>query len=226
MHIFLIVAIIYIDECEEFFVKKSKDKEGPSRFKKDLLTYKNQAITAEHRVVVMGTTRYPEKADVKDLRSFFDKFQYFPYPDYSTRVLAWRQFYTEQIRSGLRRPQDAAAFVGGGATSVAELEEEIDMKVRSIVENMDISSLAFITEGYSVGAIAKTVKQLVTSRRVSIINQRPMAAEDFIDVLSSQEVTYQNEKELYLEFAEAIAGLEQKGGKKKGGKKDGKKSKK
>jgi hypothetical protein len=50
-------VVIYIDECEQFFAggKKNKDKDGPSRFKKDLLLYKNLALGPEHRVIIIGT---------------------------------------------------------------------------------------------------------------------------------------------------------------------------
>ena len=93
-------CVIYIDECEQFFSggKKNKDKDGPSRFKKDLLLYKNQAIGPEHRVIIIGTTKSPENGDVKDLKGFFDKFLYFPFPDYASRVLIWKHYLVQKIQ--------------------------------------------------------------------------------------------------------------------------------
>jgi hypothetical protein len=70
--------------------KKSKDKDGPSSFKKDLLTYKNQALGSEHRVNIIGTTKSPENGGVEDMKTFFDKFLYMPYLDYASRVLIWK----------------------------------------------------------------------------------------------------------------------------------------
>ncbi|CAM9608749.1 unnamed protein product, partial [Sphacelaria rigidula] len=42
-------VVIYIDECDQMFAGggkkgKSSDKEGAARFKKDIITYKNQAL--------------------------------------------------------------------------------------------------------------------------------------------------------------------------------------
>lgn len=195
-------VVIYIDECEQFFTggKKNKDKDGPSRFKKDLLLYKNQALSPEHRVVVIGTTKNPENGDVKDMKSFFDKFLYFPFPDYSSRVLLWKHFLTQQIREGLRFYEglissfyihvlgvnNRLCLIGGqgtgkkgaSATSIsnatnptlpnAAFEEEIAQTIRFALERLSLSSLAHISEGYSAGAIARTVRIIVTPRRVGL----------------------------------------------------------
>merc|ERR1711939_837916 len=95
-------VVIYIDQCDQFFVgggKKAKnaDKDGPSRFKKDLLTYKQQAFTKDDRVIIIGTSSSPEKGDIKDMKNFFDKFLYMPYPDYPSRLMLWRKFIKDQL---------------------------------------------------------------------------------------------------------------------------------
>ena len=94
----------YVDECEKFFKggKKSKDGDSPGRFKKDLLTYKNLALNSEHRVLIIGTTKKPENGDIKEFKSFFDKFLYFPYPDYSSRRLLWNHFLGLAVQEGER----------------------------------------------------------------------------------------------------------------------------
>jgi SpoVK/Ycf46/Vps4 family AAA+-type ATPase len=222
------LGVIYIDECEEFFVKKSKDKEGPSRFKKDLQSYKNNALTEEHRVVIIGASKLPEKGDPKEMRNFFDKILYFPYPDYATRVLVWGHFIAKQIREGIRKPKESAAFLDASSTAktAVEVEEAVALKVRKLIDVIDVSSLAFISEGYSVGAIVKTIRAVVTLRRVVTINQRPITGQDFIDSLSVQDYSYENDKEVYMQFGDAISDMAQKTGKKGGGKKDGDKKKK
>ena len=53
-------VLVYMDQCEQFFAgggkkNKSADKDGPSKFKKDLLLYKN-ALAKEDRVLFMGTS--------------------------------------------------------------------------------------------------------------------------------------------------------------------------
>ena len=100
--LFSLIYIFHIDECEQFFTggKKSKDKEGPSRFKKDLLLYKNLALGSQHRVIIIGTSKLPDMGDPKELKGFFDKFLYFPYPDYSSRRLVLKYYLEHQICKG------------------------------------------------------------------------------------------------------------------------------
>eukprot|EP00981_Chlorochromonas_danica_P013134 scaffold5903_cov165-Ochromonas_danica.AAC.9 len=217
-------VVIYIDECEQFFTggKKSKDKEGPSRFKKDLLLYKNQALGPEHRVVIIGTTKQPELGDVKDMKSFFDKVLFMPYPDYASRVLIWKKYIEEKIRDGLIYNDSVAQTVNpnGNATpappppigsSAAQKkpmsEEEIQMRIRFGMERINISSLAHVSEGYSAGSIARAVRMIITNRRVTMLKLRPLANVDFIDSLAQQDVSYQDDRATFLEFTRVITGL-------------------
>ncbi len=203
-------VVIYIDECEQFFTggKKNKDKDGPSRFKKDFLTYKNQALGPEHRVIIIGTTKNPENGDVKDLKSFFDKFLYMPYPDYASRVLIWKQYLTQKIREGIIHNETSPQSGGGANTNKPNIsEEEISMRVRLGMEKLDVSSLAHVSEGYSAGAIARTVRIIVTHRRVAMLRLRPLNNLDFIDNLAMQEVSYQDDKATFMEFTRVITGL-------------------
>lgn len=201
-------VVIYIDECELFFTggKKNKDKDGPSRFKKDLVLYKNQALGPEHRVIVIGTTKQPENGDLKDMRSFFDKFIYMPYPDYASRCLIWKFYLESQIRAGL--PKSDGASYGRDGYNPANDEVAVAAKVRAAVERIDVSSLAHISEGYSAGAISRTVRSIVTSRRVATLRNRPLASLDFIDNLSLQLVTYQDDHAAFMAFTKTISGLD------------------
>merc|ERR1719263_1317219 len=123
-------VVIYMDQCDQFFVgggKKAKnaDKDGPGRFKKDLMLYKNSAFVKEDRVVIIGCTSTPEKGDVKDMKNFFDKFLYMPYPDYPSRLMLWRKFIKDQL-----------ALAESGSR-------------RDIPDDFDLSTLAHISEGFS-----------------------------------------------------------------------------
>ena len=102
-----------VDECDQFFTggKKGKDKDGPSRFKKDLLLYKNLALGPEHRVIVIGTTKEPELGDLKEMKIFFDKFLYFPYPDYSSRRLVLRYYLENQICEGEKIREESLSII-------------------------------------------------------------------------------------------------------------------
>lgn len=228
-------CVIYIDECEQFFSggKKNKDKDGPSRFKKDLLTYKNQALGPEHRVIVIGTSKNPENGEIKDLKGFFDKFLYMPYPDYASRVLIWKHYLAEKIREGLVHDQQVRS-AQLTTSQIAQQEQELQTKVRLALEKVDVSSLANVSEGYSAGSIARTIRIIVTHRRVAMIRLRPLNNLDFLDNLSFQDVNYQDDKNAFLEFTRVITGLLDRrkkmeqlvsgdSGEKKGDKKGGKK---
>eukprot|EP01038_Epipyxis_sp_PR26KG_P004068 gene4068-5812_t len=236
-------VVIYIDECEQFFTggKKNKDKEGPSRFKKDLLLYKNQALGPEHRVIIIGTSKNPENGDLKDMKSFFDKFLYMPYPDYSSRVQIWRHHIALKVREHLKKAADPLDTKGSGnnnsAAAIKQFEDELNAKVKFAMEKVDVSSLAQVSEGYSAGAIARTSRIVLTSRRVAMLRLRPISNIDFIDNLSYQIVSYTDDKIAFMEFTKVITGLIDRrkkieaiisgdtggGGGKKGDKKDKKK---
>jgi len=203
-------VVVYMDQCEQFFAgggKKSKgDKDGPSRFKKDLLLYKNQAIEKQHRIIVIGTSKNPENGDVKELKNFFDKFLFFPYPDYSSRVLIWHCYISEQIRSGQKEVEDKNPYSLKSDPNPQELTE----LVQSIIDKLDLSSLAHISEGYSAGAIARTVRTIITKRRVAMIKSRPLNTVEFTDNLALQLVTYQDDKVALLSFLKAISGVDER----------------
>lgn len=202
-------VVIYIDECEQFFTggKKNKDKEGASRFKKDLLTYKNQALGPEHRVIIIGTTKYPENGDMKDMKSFFDKFLYMPYPDYSSRVQLWRHYIAGRIHSGLNKNNENAENQNINNAARIKEEEEIQSRILSAMEKVDVSSLAQVSEGYSAGSIARTCHIVLTSRRVAMLRLRPLSNMDFVDNLSYQDVNYLDDKAMFVDFTKAITGL-------------------
>jgi IQ and AAA domain-containing protein len=204
-------VIIYVDECETFFTggKKNKDKDGPSRFKKDFLTYKNQALDNTHRVAIIGTTKCPENGDVKDMKAFFDKFLYMPYPDYASRFMLWRHYLQECINDGLVKSEEMqAANSGVNKPPPPMTPAERAARVRSIMFTVDLSSLAYISEGYTAGAIARTVRSVCSTRRVTVADKRPIDNIDFLDNLSLQEYTFQDDKTAFMAFTKCITGMD------------------
>merc|ERR1711988_400178 len=172
-------VVIYMDQCDQFFVgggKKNKnaDKDGPGRFKKELITYKN-AFVKEDRVIIIGCTSTPEKGDMKDMKNFFDKFLYMPYPDYPSRLMLWRKFIKDQLALAESGPR------------------------REIPDDFDLSTLAHISEGFSAGAICKTVEK------------RPHNESEFLNSLaleaSKNQLTYKNDNESFREFTGKVTGL-------------------
>jgi IQ and AAA domain-containing protein len=208
-------CVIYIDECEQFFTggKKNKDKDGPSRFKKDFTLYKNQALGPEHRVIVIGTTKLPENGDMKDFKAFFDKFLFFPYPDYASRVLLWRHYISERVEYSLNKEIDRQRRDGEQVQSkLVNLAMIASMK-KSALDKLNLSALAHVSEGYSAGYIVRTVRTIVTDRRVQTLQTRPLRNVDFLDNLAIQEVTYLDDKKALLSFTKQITGIDDRRGK-------------
>lgn len=96
-------AIIYIDECEKTFPAKKKGKKGkkkakkgdpsnPNRIKKALQKWIKGFLKTDKRILIVGCTSEPHEGNKKDLKSMFDIHIYFPFPDYSTRKMMWKQF--------------------------------------------------------------------------------------------------------------------------------------
>ena len=54
------------------------------------------------RVVVIGNTDRPNEANMKELKVFFEKKLYFPFPNYSTRKLLFETFIKEK---GMKLPE-------------------------------------------------------------------------------------------------------------------------
>ena len=146
-------VIVYMDDAHEYMVGKKFDKTGPGRFCKEFQNYKKSFFTRKKnggtftasvkkgpqpcppddkncpngtfdaRILFIGCTSEPEKADPKATKAFFDRMLYFPYPDHASRYMLWKRTIAEQLK-------------GSPVTSVG-----------------DLSTLAHVTEGFSAGAI-------------------------------------------------------------------------
>jgi SpoVK/Ycf46/Vps4 family AAA+-type ATPase len=142
------------------------------------------------------------------MKGFFDKFLYFPFPDYASRVLIWKHYLIGKIQDGF-----AGKIVASGASSNSNgvlkqiAAEDVASRVHQILDRINVSSLAHVSEGYSAGAIARTVRTIVTARRIAMQKLRPLQSADFIDNLAQQVVNYQDDKAAFMEFTRTITGL-------------------
>lgn len=102
-------SIIYIDECEKIWPAKKKkkgkkakknDMSNPSRIKKALTKWRAKWITDETRISIIGCTSEPHEGSKKEFKKFFDCAIYFPFPDYTTCRLLWKNF----IENVTKRP--------------------------------------------------------------------------------------------------------------------------
>lgn len=72
--------------------KKKSDPTNPSRIKTALLKWKQKFLTDKTRITIIGCTSEPEEASKKEFKKFFKKAIYFPFPEYNTRRLMWKNF--------------------------------------------------------------------------------------------------------------------------------------
>ena len=63
-------VVIYMDECDQYFQSSKKKNKGNTvlKLQKDLLMYKNQSLTSNDRVIIIGCSRCPWKADMKMMK--------------------------------------------------------------------------------------------------------------------------------------------------------------
>lgn len=99
-------SLIYIDEAEKIWNAKMKKKRGqkkpkkndmsnPNRISKALTKWRKGWIKDDVRITIVGCTSEPQLGSKKKFKKFFDKYIYFPFPDYTTRRLMWKTFINE-----------------------------------------------------------------------------------------------------------------------------------
>ncbi|XP_040896572.1 dynein regulatory complex protein 11 [Toxotes jaculatrix] len=91
-------SVIWIEDAEKMFYKKvpKEEKElDPKRLKKDL-PKSLKLIKGEDRVLIVGTTKDPQSADIKSLCKMYNKIILIPRPDYGSRYILWKQLIKKQ----------------------------------------------------------------------------------------------------------------------------------
>ena len=145
-------AVIYIDECKLVLPtkkkkggkkkggKKKKGANDPGRIKKTIIAYKKTFLNKDMRVMIVGCTNNPEEASTPELKTFFDKRIYFPYPQYPTRLLMWNHFIKKH--NGKFTPQFPLSTLtqiseGYPAGSIEEACKQVLTKYR--IENVSLT---------------------------------------------------------------------------------------
>lgn len=90
-------AIIYLENAEMVFAKKipKDDLSDPKRIKKDLLK-QYKSLSADQRVMIIGTSTKPWDGEAKVMSPVFEKTIWVPKPDYQCRYVMWRDFITSK----------------------------------------------------------------------------------------------------------------------------------
>ena len=188
-------VVIYLDDCHEFFLGKSK-RGGDSdintemlRFQKDLLIYKNQALKKEDRVIVIGCTNMPDKGDAKLLKwkgptgkpekqGFFERFLYFPKAHHADRAMLWKDFVERRIS---------------------------DFSKKANCPGINYHTLAYLSDGFSAGEIISTAKTVLSEERMKNLEHEPLSERDFSSYFSNKR---ESEDERFITFTRQITDLE------------------
>ncbi|XP_029684645.1 dynein regulatory complex protein 11 isoform X2 [Takifugu rubripes] len=91
-------SVICIEDAEKIFYKKvpKEEKElDPKRLKKDLLK-SLKLIKGEDRVLIVGTTKDPQSAEIKSFCKMYSKIILIPRPDYGSRCILWKKLIQKQ----------------------------------------------------------------------------------------------------------------------------------
>eukprot|EP01082_Thalassiosira_pseudonana_P015052 g13348.t1 g13348 contig8:459114-460067(+) len=187
-------VVIYIDNCHEFFMGKSKKGASSDvntdmqRFQKDLLIYKNQALKKEDRVLVIGCTNVPEKGDAKLLRwrgptgkpekqGFFERSLYFPNAHHADRVVLWREFIQRRL---------------------------VEVSKHAKFPQVDCNALALLSSGLSAGEICSIVEAVLTLDRIKRSSAEPLSEDDFSRYFARRA----SDEERFLTFNRQITDLD------------------
>lgn len=190
-------VVIYIDNCHEFFMGKSKKGGGSAvnaemqRFQKDLLVYKNQALKKEDRVLVIGCTNMPEIGDLKLLRwkgpigkpekqGFFERSLYFPRVNHADRAMLWKELVRRRMS---------------------------EFNKQSGTLELDYASLAFMSDGFNTGEISSTVNSALSEDRVKATSSNHLTEQSFSSFFSG-DIAGQQNAERYLNFTRQITNLD------------------
>ncbi|KAL3807624.1 LOW QUALITY PROTEIN: hypothetical protein ACHAXA_005254, partial [Cyclostephanos tholiformis] len=173
-------VIIYLDDCHEIFMCKSKrtgdgipTEAEMQRFKKPLLIYKNLALKREDRVLVLGCTNMPESVDVKLLmwkgtpgvkpekQGFFEHSLYFPLANHADRVMMWRELIRRRISS-------------------------YDQLQSRIPPALDFAALAHMSDRINCGEISFIVDSVLSENRVHDLPSIPLMEHEFASYFSQE----------------------------------------
>jgi len=144
-----------------------KGKEYDSTRMKKALPKEMKSLSPGDRVIVIGTESAPYDADMKALSGIYQKIIRIPRPDYGTRMMLWE--------------------------SILRREGGYDI----INDELDLSSLSKISDGYTAGAITTCVRSVLTARRVQALGHRPLRAVELVPGLAPLlPVSIEDEEEL------------------------------
>ena len=187
-----------------------------------------KTIKQDNRILLLGTTGAPFDAPVKPLCKQYQSTIMIPRPDYASRFCNSLDFdFVFFLISKFYYSKNKVMW-----------KSFITKNGGILSPSLDLSSLTKISDGFTPGHILSSVKEVLTDRRISQQQSKPLHASEFIPGLARNDPIYKEEEESFKKWwsktplgikrARAAAENEEGGGKKgakgKGGK-GGKKKK-
>ncbi|NWQ76663.1 DRC11 protein, partial [Columbina picui] len=163
-------SVVWIGETEKIFSKggrKADDEMNPKRLEKMLPKFL-QAVKAQDRVLLVGTTTRPFDANLKPFCQVYQKIILIPRPDYSSRLgkyFLWKHIILQN---------------GGVITNL-----------------LSISCLANLSDGFTQGHIVQVVQDVLTELRLLQMTRKPLRTEEFVTPLARQDPVYKEEEESF-----------------------------
>uniref|UniRef100_A0AAR5Q5M1 ATPase AAA-type core domain-containing protein n=1 Tax=Dendroctonus ponderosae TaxID=77166 RepID=A0AAR5Q5M1_DENPD len=176
-------SVIYMDNAERPFVKKvpKTDRTDPKRLKKDLPKMVKNFGT-EDRVILIGATNCPWESDQKLLQQVYQKFLIIPRPKYSSRYASSRIL----AAFGRDTPNDRIKYAIW--THLLNRHMPVSWK-------FDTSVVSKISDGYTVGSIVSTVKEVITVKRMLQLRIHPLSPLELVNALCKRTPVYKEEDE-------------------------------
>jgi len=87
------------------------------------------------------------------------------------------------------------------------LKHLVAKKGATLSDNFPMSMFAHITEGYTPSSFVQALDKILTDRRKSQLDMRPITIEDFIGPLSNSYCCSAEEYQLFRDFNDAVTGV-------------------
>ncbi|KFQ36675.1 IQ and AAA domain-containing protein 1, partial [Merops nubicus] len=166
-------SVVWIGETEKIFskaVRKAGGEMNPSQLATILPKFLN-ALKAQDRVLLVGTTSRPFDADLKPFCKVYQKIIQIPRPHYGSRFGK----YFKQV-----------------------LWKHIILQNYGVITKLvNISCLAMVSDGYTQGQIVQAVQAVLSELRLLQMTRRPLRTEEFVTALATQEPVYKEEEETF-----------------------------
>ena len=76
-----------------------------------------------------------------------------------------------------------------------------------VSKNFDSSAMAKVSDGYTIGAVAQCIRDVITCKRMLQLRVKPLTHVELINALSTKEPVYREEEEAFFFFFSKVSFL-------------------